>query len=183
MGVRNSPGVGRVAVNERAIPVRQLRFLDTCAMERSPVIAKLIRHGGAALLVAVLAYCAVLLGEPSPIESYKREVIPVDVSGGMTLNIKATTHRTRACSSTIYRSFMDSSGRMVLYDPVLAPALPPGKETFEAHVLVPAGLAAGALVYRVKVVFQCNWVQHVLGGPTVALPDVILNYSAGDTDT
>lgn len=121
------------------------------------------------------------LYESGPIERYSRSVFPTDVKGGDVITITSTVIRSKQCSSTVYRQFIDAEGRQVDYAPTQGVALDIGTEQFETRLVVPEGMSPGRMTYRVRVTFECNPVQHIFGGPSFVLPDVHLNYIATGT--
>jgi hypothetical protein len=121
------------------------------------------------------------LYESGPIERYSRSVFPTDVRGGEVITVTSTVIRSKECTSTVYREFIDSAGRVATYDPTDGPPLKAGLEQFESQITVPEGMTPGDLIYRVRVTFACNPIQEIFGGPSFVLPDVHLRYIATGT--
>jgi hypothetical protein len=134
------------------------------------------RYGGVAIILAMVAYIGMQIVDPAPIAFYSRTVVPQIVSGGQSIIITSNVQRTKKCSSTVHRSFIDSSGRVASFDPLEVGPVDVGTEQFRAEVVVPQGMAPGPLTYRVRVDFHCNWFQDLFGGVPFVLPDIVIEY-------
>lgn len=141
------------------------------------MIRKIYFYTPLALTCVALYGALFMIYQPGPIDQFQRKVTPEIVRGGDSITIESIVERTHECRSIIYRSFHAKDGRVVYYDPSYRPWVPAGMEKYTAKVVVPEGLAAGLLVYRVHVEFFCNSLQDWLGkGTNFPLPDVPLQY-------
>lgn len=139
---------------------------------------KLLSHISAAIFGLALFTVLSLIYEPGPIQKYSRIVYPPQIRGGESIHITSTIIRNKECTSTIYRTFIDSSGRIVVFAPADQGLIPAGTEKYEAMVVVPQGLEPGPLTYQVKTNFQCNFLQRFIGGTWFIMPDTHLEYLA-----
>jgi hypothetical protein len=136
---------------------------------------KIAQHiSGAVVALLVLSPFALLV-EPNPVLSYTRNYSSLDVQPGEIVSVTATIERASACSSRVYRQWIDVQGNTIgdiavehIRD------LPAGEVDYFAQFKIPETVLPGPLRYRVKTTFYCNFLQRVFGiGADFVMPDVI----------
>lgn len=124
-----------------------------------------------------LAYMIALWMAPVPIEVYNRKASTHEVTSGVSVTVSWTELRTGTCSSVVHRQLITADGKVILFEPVANEAKPPGEHDGSFTFNIPPIASEGTLIYRVKTKFICNWVQALLGGPTLPLQDIEFHYS------
>lgn len=127
----------------------------------------------AAIVTGVAVWVFVILWhEPHPIRSYHRTFWPETVRAGETINISEVVRAMPGCSSRVHRQWVNEISVAMAPDEFQdVPALPAGGETFSAKLTVPM-VPPGEITLRTSVNFRCNFVQRLIGGTELPLPDL-----------
>lgn len=144
----------------------------------SPLKQALIAVMISLLVVAPLIWMA--MDRDPPWEFSEVEISPVDVRQGDEIAITFTTKQLRRMCGPglVYREFRDSSGRLIVYDPVQRAEAPEldSKGKFTRSAKIPLGMDPGPAVYRGTSCYTCNPLQNWLRWPIcVSTPDVHFN--------
>lgn len=96
-----------------------------------------------------------LLNEPSPVEYNRRQVLTPVVPPGGELQIRISADIRKRCSSTVYRTIVDMTGRPFDFVPEARPL----ETDYVIKIIVPLGAAPGPAYYAARIEWVCNLVQ------------------------
>jgi hypothetical protein len=108
--------------------------------------------GTIALSPALFIY---LYNEPPPVTYSRRQVLTPVVPPGGELQIRISSDLTKRCSSEVYRTIVDVTGRPFDFVPEPRPL----STDYTIKLTVPLGAAPGPAYYSARVAWSCNMVQ------------------------
>jgi hypothetical protein len=106
-----------------------------------------------------------------PYEYLSGQIVPYVVLPGQVVTVKWQLKINRKCRGLNQRQIVDSGGRIINYDPVIA-AGTSVTEDFSIAFEIPYGLAPGPAKYRVHSTYVCNWMQSLVWPIHVTTPDI-----------
>lgn len=109
--------------------------------------------GAIALSPALFIY---LYNEPPPVNYSRRQVLTPVVPPGGELQIRISADITKRCSSQVFRTIVDTTGRPFEFVPEARPV----QTDYIVRITVPLGAAPGPAYYSARVEWSCNLVQQ-----------------------
>ena len=132
------------------------------------------------IIASMITYLIYLWQETPGVEFIQRSTAQSSVKPGDTATITWKEERSNQCEATVYRKLIAADDSLLEFVPEKRPA-GEANEVFNGSFSfkVPVGLKRGPLIFRATLDLQCNWVQQIVGGHHVVLPDVIFDYLNG----